>query len=310
MGEYNPDIVKKALSKITGKKLLPENVPKTPTPLPNRPPSLCPGCPHRSTYYALKKALKGKFNETIFSSDIGCYTLGIQAPMKVADFLLCMGSSVDAAGGFSKATDQPIIAFLGDSTFFHSGIHGLINAVYNRHKFVYTILDNRTTAMTGHQPNPGMGVDGRGNPSPHILIEDIVKGCGVKFVRTVDPSDIKAMQKAYEDALAYDDLSVIVAKRACVLLEVRDRKKKGDFNTFQINQNECKRCTTCVKTFGCPAIYLDDDGSVHINEGICNGCGVCAFVCPFKAIHENKENSEKKNEKKNSAPAKKSKGAK
>ncbi len=289
MGEYSPDVLKQALSKITGMQLVPEGVPELKTELPVRPPNLCPGCPHRSTYYAVKKALKQDFKNAIFSTDIGCYTLGIQDPLNVADFLLCMGSSVDAAGGFSKATDQPVLAFLGDSTFFHSGVHGLINAVYNRHNFVYTILDNRTTAMTGHQPNPGMGIDGRGNPSPHILVEDIVRGCGVEFVRTVDTSNIKEMQKAYEDALAHEGVAVIVAKRECVLLEARARKKANEFHTWQINQEECKKCQVCIKTWGCPAIYLAEDGSVHINEGICNGCGICAKVCPFGAIHENKE---------------------
>jgi indolepyruvate ferredoxin oxidoreductase alpha subunit len=143
--------------------------------------------------------------------------------------------------------------------------------------------------MTGHQPNPGMGTDGRGNPAPMISIEEIVKGCGVDFVRIVDTSDIKEMQKAYEDALAHDKLAVIIAKRECVLLEARARKKSGDFRTWQINQDECKKCQVCIKTWGCPAIYLAADGTVHINEGICNGCGICAKVCPFKAIHENKE---------------------
>ena len=289
MGEYDPDVMKAAFSKITGKDLMPKGVHKPIMEIPVRPPSLCPGCPHRSTYYAAKRALKQNFKEAIFSSDIGCYTLGIQDPLNTADFLLCMGSSVDAAGGFSKATDQPVLAYLGDSTFFHSGIHGVVNAVYNKHKFVYTILDNRTTAMTGHQPNPGMGTDGRGNPAPMVSIEDIIKGCGVDFIRTVDTSDIKEMQKAYEDALAHDKLAVIIAKRECVLLEVRARKKAKDFKTWQINQEECKKCQVCIKTWGCPAIYLAEDGSVHINEGICNGCGICAKVCPFKAIHENKE---------------------
>ncbi|MDD4308020.1 MAG: indolepyruvate ferredoxin oxidoreductase subunit alpha [Thermoplasmata archaeon] len=289
MGEFDPDVMKSAFSKIIGKDLMPKNIHQPKIQLPPRPPSLCPGCPHRSTYFAAKKALKQGFKEAIFSSDIGCYTLGIQDPLNTADFLLCMGSSVDAAGGFSKATDQKVLAYLGDSTFFHSGIHGVVNAVYNRHRFVYTILDNRTTAMTGHQPNPGMGTDGRGDPAPMVSIEAIVKGCGVDFVRTVDPSDIKGMQKAYEDALAHDKLAVIVAKRECVLLEVRARKKANDFKTWQINQEECKKCQVCIKTWGCPAIYLAEDGTVHINEGICNGCGNCAKVCPFGAIHENTE---------------------
>lgn len=291
--EYTPDTVRESLSKIPGIKVKLAAPAKLTIQLPNRPPTLCPGCPHRSTYYAVKKALKQRFEDAIFSTDIGCYTLSIQPPLKTADYLLCMGSSVDAAGGFSKSTDQPILAFLGDSTFFHAGIHGLINAVYNRHKFVYTIHDNRTTAMTGHQPNPGMGIDGRGDPAPEVSIEEIVKACGVKFLRTVDPSQIRETAKAYEEALAHDGVAVIVSRRACVLLEADDRKKKGLFLTYHVLPEKCKKCHTCIKTFGCPALSINPDSSMRIEDGLCNGCGVCAQVCPFKAIEEKKAEGKK-----------------
>lgn len=282
--EYTPDTVKDALAQILeinfpDNKLVPRDIP-----LPNRPPTLCPGCPHRHTYYAVKKALKDKFKETIFSSDIGCYSLGIQKPYEMADYILCMGSSVDAAGGFSKATDQPVMAFIGDSTFFHSGIHGLINAVYNKHKFVLTIMDNRTTAMTGHQPNPGMGISSLGEHIEEISIRSIVNSCGVDFIRIVDPNDLERTVKAYEDALNYDGVAVIITKRPCILLEVRGLKQAGRFQTFHIDEDTCKKCKICTEKFGCPAIFKDPKGTIMINEAVCLGCGFCVEVCPFDAI--------------------------
>ncbi len=289
--EYTPDTIKQGMSKVLGtdapdRKLEPKHIP-----LPDRPPSLCPGCPHRHTYYAVKKALGDKFKEAIFSTDIGCYTLGIQPPLQTADFLLCMGSSVGAAGGFSKATDQPVLAFLGDSTFFHSGIHGLVNAVYNKHKFVYTILDNRTTAMTGHQPNPGTGRSGSGEPTIEVSIEDIVFGCGPDFVRIVDPNDLAVTTKAYEDALAHDGIAVIIARRPCILLEVREKRRTGTLTQYKVNRETCKECRICIDTLGCPAIFENKDGKIDIHEAICLGCGYCVQVCPFNAIEPVEESS-------------------
>jgi indolepyruvate ferredoxin oxidoreductase alpha subunit len=286
LNEYDMDVVKEALGKVLGKSMAGACLEPKPLQLPSRPPVLCPGCPHRSTYHAVRRAFKGK--EVIHSTDIGCYTLGIQPPMSAADFLLCMGSSVDAACGFSKGTDQPVLAFLGDSTFFHSGIHGLINAVYNKHRFIYTILDNRTTAMTGHQPNPGMGKTAMGDDAPEADIQAIVKACGVKFVRVVDPSDIKGTTQAYVEAARHPDVSVIIAKRACVLLEARDRRRAGTFRPYWIDPEKCRFCLACIKQYGCPALYKGEDKKTHINAALCNGCGVCAQVCPFKAIGEGK----------------------
>jgi indolepyruvate ferredoxin oxidoreductase alpha subunit len=278
LNEYSPDTVKRGLGQVMGLEFLDRALQSRAIPIPDRPPTLCPGCGHRHAYYAVKKALKDRFDEAIFSTDIGCYTLGVQPPLKAADFLLCMGSSVDAAGGFSKATDQYILAFIGDSTFFHCGIHGLINAVYNKHRFVCTILDNRTTAMTGHQPNPGMGVDGEGNPSPEISIEELVKACGVDFIRIVDPNDLSETVKAYEEALAHESVAVIIAERPCALMDV---KAKG---TFRIDQEDCTKCRKCIDDLGCPAILSDSDENVIINEDHCLGCGFCVLVCPFDSI--------------------------
>ena len=289
--EYSPDTLKQGMGKVLGVKIEDKKLTPRQIPLPNRPPTLCPGCPHRHTYYAVKKALGNRFKDAIFATDIGCYTLGIQPPLQTADFLLCMGSSVGSAAGFSKATDQPVLAFLGDSTFFHSGIHGLINAVYNKHRFVYTILDNRTTAMTGFQPNPGMGRTALGDPTNEVSIEDIVSGCGVEFIRVVDPNDLESTTKAYEEALEYEGVSVIITKRPCALLEIRERKREGQLQTYRIDKETCTNCKTCINTLGCPAIFIDMNGEIAINEAVCTGCGFCTQVCPFDAIMPSEDSS-------------------
>jgi len=280
--EYNVDIVKRGIGSILGIDV-PE--PKKPmeVELPHRPPVLCPGCGHRATYYAAKKGLRGK--DVVFSSDIGCYTLGIQPPLETADFLLCMGSSVGAAGGFSKATDQTIVSFIGDSTFFHAGIAGLVNGVYNGHKFIYVILDNRTTAMTGHQPHPGVGVTGMGETAPHISIENIVKGIGVEWVRTVHAYDMDEMVKAFKEASEHDGVSVIVAKDPCILTKEGAKETKGP-KVATIDQEKCVKCHICIRTFACPAFYTEEERTVKINDLLCTGCMACLEVCPHDAIKE------------------------
>ena len=272
MFEYTPDIVFNSIAKILGRKTQKKNEKIV---VPSRPPVLCPGCPHRATFYAAKIASKDK---AVYATDIGCYALGVQPPLSTADVLVCMGGGVGAAGGISKATKQKIIAFLGDSTFFHAGIPALVNAVYNNHKFVYTILDNRTTAMTGHQPHPGTGITGMGNIASNIKIEDIVRGIGVKFIEIVDPYNVKKTVSAFRKALDYDGVSVLIARHPCTLLELRKGKRKA----YQINQSKCKECRICIDRFGCPAFYVDK--GVHINPLLCVGCGVCAQICPAKAI--------------------------
>ncbi len=280
--EYSPDIVITALSKIFKKKSPLESPKESKIKLPNRPPALCPGCPHRATYYAAKKAQpKG----VIYPTDIGCYTLGRAKPLEMADLLLCMGSNAGTACGLAVATDSKIISFMGDSTFFHSGIPPIIDAVHHSHDVVITILDNRTTAMTGHQPHPGTDFDGMGRHAKKILVEDVVKGCGVEHIEITNPDDIKKTTEAFKRALEYKGPSVVVSKSPCILLENRDKRRRGEaICVYEIDQEKCRRCKTCIGRFGCPALYFGDDDSVNIDPSQCNGCGHCATICPFGAI--------------------------
>jgi indolepyruvate ferredoxin oxidoreductase alpha subunit len=285
--EYNPDIVIDAFSKIFKVKNPINKPPTSKIKLPRRPPALCPGCPHRATYYAAKKAQpKG----VIYPTDIGCYTLGREKPLEMADLLLCMGSNAGTACGLAVATDEKIISFMGDSTFFHSGIPPIIDAAHHNHDVVITVLDNRTTAMTGHQPHPGNDFDGMGRPAKRILTEEVVKGCGIEHVEIVDPNDIKETTKAFKRALEFKGPAVVVSKSPCILLENRDKKKRGEkIPIYQIDQEKCQRCKTCIGRFGCPALYFGKDGSVFIDESQCNGCGNCADICPFGAIYIKEE---------------------
>lgn len=276
--EFSPDLILSLGSVLKVKKER-EPLPAVPVKLPPRPPVLCAGCPHRSTYYAVKKAV-GK-EGAIYSTDIGCYTLGVQPPMQCADFVLCMGSSVGAAGGFAEATGQKVVAFIGDSTFFHAGLPGLINAVYNHHNFTLVILDNRTTAMTGHQPNPGVGREYGGVESVGLPIEPLVRACGVDYVRTVDPYDVTRTIEVVKGAIEHDGLSVVISEHACPLA----KKKEGKLAPikYEIDQEKCVKCYTCVSRYSCPALSKED-GIVTVDVTLCIGCGCCAQICPKQAI--------------------------
>ncbi len=278
--EYSPDTAL-SLSSLLNVMHEPEPLQPPEVKLPGRPPMLCAGCPHRSTYYAAKKAL-GK-DGAIYCTDIGCYTLGIQPPMRMADFLVCMGSSVGSANGFSEVTDGHVMAFLGDSTFFHSGVGGLLDGVFNGHKYTAVILDNRTTAMTGHQPNPGTGRQHGGRFTQPIPIEPLVRGAGVEFVEEIDPYDLKSSVAAFKRALEHPGVSVIIAKAPCPLL-LRKQKKLA-VKTYHVDQDECSHCFVCVERFACPAMYREGD-QVFVDASVCIGCGSCAEVCPKGAIKE------------------------
>jgi len=251
----------------------------SPSTLPVRPPVLCAGCPHSATYYAVNKAVGKK---AIFASDIGCYTLGVAPPYNAADLLVCMGSSVGTAGGLALVNEHPVIAFIGDSTFFHAGIPGLINAVHHGHKFLLMILDNRTTAMTGHQPHPASDKGPSCCDITAVSIEDVVKGCGVRWLKVVDPYDIKLTTETVKEALWHEGVSVIIARRECALIAKRD-ERGAIAKKHSIDQEACKKCRTCVEKFQCPAISSKDKFQT-IDESLCAGCGVCAQVCPYKAI--------------------------
>lgn len=289
--EYDPEVVGSVMARLYDVAVPYETEELKELELPVRPPTLCPGCPHRATYHALGKAmkvLKIKPEDVVFSSDIGCYTLGIQEPFEMADFLLCMGSSVGAAGGFAQSSDQIPISFIGDSTFFHSGIPGLVNNLYNRHRFIYVIMDNSITAMTGHQPNPGTGITGMHEVGQQIDIESVVKGLGVEFVKTVDPYDIQATMKLFKEALQYDGPAVIISRHPCALLEYREKKKKGPVPVYTVNEDKCTNCHICVDTFACPA-FVALPNVMSIDPAVCLGCGSCVPVCPFNAFEVLKE---------------------
>ena len=279
--EYDPGQVRKCIANYFGFKYIPTEVVDTSDvpPVPQRPPTLCAGCSHRATYFEIRKAAEGM--ETIFPTDIGCYTLGLLPPLSTADFLLCMGSSVGTSGGFSKVTDKKVVAFIGDSTFFHAGIPGLVNAVYNNHNFTLVVLDNGTTAMTGHQPHPGVDMtqlklEGYGK----VSIEAVVKAIGVQHVTMIKPYKVKKSIEAIKEALNFQGVSVIISEEPCALyakaLKLPQRKP------FRISE-KCKDHRDCINHLACPAFYIWDE-KVNIDPNLCTGCALCAQICPENAI--------------------------
>jgi len=279
--EFNPAQVRANIARFFGVDCTPAAVPDlSDVPeVPQRPPNLCAGCSHRATYYAVKKAVGEA--ATIYPTDIGCYTLGLLPPLSSADFLLCMGSSVGTGCGFSKATDKKVISFIGDSTFFHSGIPGLVNAVFNNHNFTLVILDNSITAMTGHQPHPGVdmanfNLEGYGR----VSIEEVVRAIGVSHVTVVRPYRVEKSIAAIKEALDYKGVSVIISREMCTLYAKSLKKLHG--RPFTIG-DKCKNHRVCVNELACPAFYIQDE-RVHIDPDLCVGCAVCAQICPEKAI--------------------------
>ncbi len=279
--EYDPRMVRKALAEFCGVELKAPasiDIPGTST-LPARPPTLCAGCPHRATFYAVGQVYS---DDAIYSTDIGCYGLGASPPLSIGDASICMGSSVSFASGFSMATNQKVAAFIGDSTFFHSGITGLINAVHNNHNFTLVILDNGTTAMTGHQPHPGVDTDPMNIECTRISIEAVVRGCGVKDVHVVKPLNIKKTIETLRASMEYKGISVIISDEICPLF-AKAVGKARKARPFYVDSEKCKNHRECLTRLACPAMYLEDE-QVCINADLCIGCSVCAQVCPENAI--------------------------
>ena len=243
--------------------------------LPVRPPVLCAGCPHRASFYAVKQAMKGL--KVVFSGDIGCYTLGNAKPLEMVDTCLCMGAGITIAQGLHRAElDTVNVAFIGDSTFFHSGIPGVINAVYNESDIVLIVLDNSTTAMTGHQPHPGTGKTMMGTISEKISISKVLLALGVKHVVTRDPFKLDQSIIAVQEAAAYKGLSAVIFKSPCIALV-------EPALVHSVDADKCTGCKICIRELGCPAIIKDND-KVRIDHSLCYGCSICEQVCPFKAI--------------------------
>lgn len=290
-GEYNEEMLVNALSRVTGKKyrfdLVAHREKYKLIKEPKRLPVFCAGCPHRATFYAVKQATKGM--DVVYGGDVGCYLLGIFEPYKEQDFMFSMGASEGLTHGIRKTTDQKAIAFVGDSTFFHAGMPGIVNAVFNKSNPLIIILDNRITAMTGHQNNPSTGITAMGESSPEIKIEEIVKAMGVEDVRVIDPFNVNLMINTVRELIQKDKVSVIVAKRECQLLVMRKRRKEGIKTVkFEIDQNACKKIKKCLDELACPAIK-EENGKVVIDKNLCTGCAVCTQICPAKAIKPVKE---------------------
>ncbi|MDF1536847.1 MAG: thiamine pyrophosphate-dependent enzyme [bacterium] len=292
-GEITPDVVEKALNsfltvhgsqctvhsaEVREAEPFPEGEGETTSP---SPPTLCAGCPHRSSFWALKKAMPG----AIYTGDIGCYTLGIE--LGVVDTVLCMGASISQAAGFywayrqSPGSRQPIAAVIGDSTFYHAGIPALVNAVQQGAAFVLLIVDNGTTAMTGCQPTPGSGVLLSGTPGNKVPLEDVVRGCGVTKLWITDSLDYEALTGSLKEAAlaaSKGQMAVVISRSPCVL---NLRERQGPVPV--IDRQVCNACGICTDRFGCRAIRADD-GEFTIVEELCPGCGVCVHVCPRGAI--------------------------
>ncbi|MBP3265417.1 MAG: 4Fe-4S binding protein, partial [Clostridiales bacterium] len=273
-GENLPDLVQKYISGFMGWESASSDAVKTPE-LPVRPPVLCAGCPHRASFYAVKKAMKGK--ETIFTGDIGCYTLGNAMPLDMVDTCLCMGAGLGIAQGVGRVKpDTKCFAFVGDSTFFASAITGVVNAVYNQADMTLIVLDNSTTAMTGHQPHPGTGHTMMGEFTDKIDIENILRGIGVGTVVRQDPFKLDEAVETVKRVADEPGVKAIIFEAPCAVLFKPE-------TPYKVDLDKCVDCKMCIREIGCPGVVLKD-GRVAIDEALCNGCGLCSQICPCGAI--------------------------
>jgi indolepyruvate ferredoxin oxidoreductase alpha subunit len=293
--EFNPDIVAEGLASTlklpyaTFSERL-HTAQKLKMGLPDRYPTFCAGCPHRATFVALNQALKIQASKGMghyFATDIGCYSMWVFPPISHADSSLCMGASVGIANGLAHAIMERPVAVVGDSTFFHAAIPGIVNAVHNGNKFTLIVLDNSVTAMTGQQSNPSTEQTAGGKLGKKVSIEAVCRAIGVEFVEVVDAYDVKNNVEIFRKALEFNGLAVVVSRRECALYADRNKRRKGfPITPYSVDKAACKRLYTCLRTFYCPAYELDEDRQPRISPELCDGCGVCSSLCPLSSIKQ------------------------
>ena len=284
IGEYTPDKVCQILQSswpdiVPQKKDRRDDLPY----VPKRPPQMCPGCGHRSAFYAIKKAL---IETDITVADIGCHTLGFLPPYKMGQLLMCMGASSGIGSGLSLFNDtRRVITFMGDSTFFHAGLPGIINAIFNRHNVTMILMENGTTAMTGHQDHAASGRNFNEATDP-IPVRSVLEGLGVKHIFEIDTYQQEKLTEIVKEALAIEEFSIVIAKHPCMLKFMREQRKKPEYKRrkVEIDQTLCNRIHECVERFGCPTFTRGEDGQVWINTDLCIGDGSCIQTCPASAI--------------------------
>ncbi|KAF1083654.1 MAG: Indolepyruvate oxidoreductase subunit IorA [Candidatus Rifleibacterium amylolyticum] len=285
IGEYTADKVAGLLSAVWPKLLAPPAAaPEVSAAVPPRPAQMCPGCGHRSAFHAIKQALKP---EDIKVADIGCHTLGFMPPYEMGQLLMCMGASTGIAAGMSLFNDsRRVVCFLGDSTFFHAGLPGIINALFNRHNITLIVMENGTTAMTGHQDHAASGRNFN-QVTESIPVRKVLEGFGIKHIFEVDTYQQQKLTDMVREAVAVEGFSVVIARHPCMLKLMREQRRKENFQAkmVSINQQTCNQTHACVSDFACPTFVMHDDGTIDVNPDLCIGDGSCLQTCPAKAIN-------------------------
>ena len=288
--EYNPNIVVDGMAKALGLKApadyqgIMSKAKELKAGLPDRWPTFCPGCPHRATLHAVLNATKGM--KHILATDIGCYSMSFLDPLNYGDSLLSMGACLGVATGMQYAAEEKVVAMIGDSTFWHAGMPGLVNAIHHADDLTLIILDNEVTAMTGQQPDPGRDYNAGGQKAKPLVLEDVIKAMGVDDITIVDPYQVKAAVEPIKASLSRKGPNVIISRRACALYADRNRRRRGEtIDTNKVDKELCKRPYSCIRSFYCPAISIDDDDrKSYITKELCDRCDVCAKICPYGSI--------------------------